>query len=94
MAENKGVLVPKSDVELLQARQRTSSSLPGQIGTADARFSSPAPFTGSIRRVLYFFGLSIARLIGAGSRRSCEGRLERRGNGRGRGHGKGRCLRS
>ncbi len=102
MAENKGVLVPKSDNKgvlvqksnvVVQAGQ-TTSHLPNQIGNPEARFRLPVPFTGSIRSVLYFLGLTIARLIRPSAGRSCGRMLERRGNGRGRGQGRGRCSRN
>ncbi len=93
MAENKGALVQKSDVGV-QAKP-TTSPLPSQIGNLEARFRPSVSLPGSIRSVLSFLVLSIARLIGLSSGTSCGRRVERRRNGgRGRGQGRGRCLRN
>lgn len=93
MAEKKGALVPKSDVDL-QARQ-TISPLPGRIGNVESWFRPPAPFTAGILNALSTLVLSIARWIDVSSERSSGQSLERRGNcGRGRGQRKGRCFRN
>ncbi len=100
MAENKGALVTKSDVEV-QTRQ-TTSPLPGRIGNVEPKFRPPVPSSGGILSALSSLVLSVARWIDASSgktdvssRRNTGQSLERRGNcGRGRGQGRGRCFRN